>query len=434
MAHYCFWDTETTGLDRSSSQIVQIAAVLTDEDFQAVDSFDYRCRCLPWITPSPEALAVTGMTRETIDAAPLSSYEMITLVEARLRAWGPCFLAGYNSIAFDEEHLRHQFFQNLHPPYMTQTGGNSRVDILRLVRLATVLAPGALEIPVVDGRPSYRLGGVARANGVVFPEECAHDAYADVLATLGLAATIRERAPRAFAAMTYLSAKRNVEGLLRSHPGLSLVDFPDGVPVARPVAFICQNPRNPNEAALADLSFETDTYLGMTADDIITALAERGAIRTIRLNALPPLVPSDRLEQGLAAVTDEAVLDARARALRAASPFRLAVGAALARRMDGRPESPHPEQRLYSGGFIPRADEEICRRFHRTRWSDRHEAAAGLADARLREFASRLVFHHAPDSLPAQERERMEAWQAERIANPISDRDCRMPGPPGNKT
>ena len=55
---YIFTDTETTGLNITFDQIIQVGSILTNEDISEMDTQDIGCSLLPWILPSPEALLV----------------------------------------------------------------------------------------------------------------------------------------------------------------------------------------------------------------------------------------------------------------------------------------------------------------------------------------------------------------------------------------
>jgi len=59
---YVFYDTETTGTETAFDQILQFAAIKTDDEFVELDRFDIRCRLLPHVVPSPGALRVTKVT------------------------------------------------------------------------------------------------------------------------------------------------------------------------------------------------------------------------------------------------------------------------------------------------------------------------------------------------------------------------------------
>ena len=63
---YVFYDTETTGVATAFSQILQFAAIKTDDELNEIERFEVRCRLLPHIIPSPEALLVTRISPETL--------------------------------------------------------------------------------------------------------------------------------------------------------------------------------------------------------------------------------------------------------------------------------------------------------------------------------------------------------------------------------
>ena len=69
----------------------------------------------------------------------------------------PIFI-GYNSIAFDERIFRQALYQTLHPPYLTNTIGNSRADAMKMVQAASVFAADALVIPINEkGAPTFQV-------------------------------------------------------------------------------------------------------------------------------------------------------------------------------------------------------------------------------------------------------------------------------------
>ena len=69
-------------------------------------------------------------------------------------------------MSFDEEFLRQAFYQTLHPPYLTNTGGNARADVLDIVRPVAALRPEAI-MRAARGRwtaviPPRRVGACQR--------------------------------------------------------------------------------------------------------------------------------------------------------------------------------------------------------------------------------------------------------------------------------
>ena len=85
--------------------------------------------------------------------------------------------------------------------------GNSRWDLIDLVRMTYALRPEGIEWPRHnDGRPSFRLEYLAAANGI--GHESAHDALSDVRATIGLVRLIRDRQPCLYDWLFQLRNKR----------------------------------------------------------------------------------------------------------------------------------------------------------------------------------------------------------------------------------
>src|SRR5690606_41885148 len=81
---------------------------------------------------------------------------------------GTC-VVGYNNIRFDDEVTRNTLYRNFYDPYAREwQNGNSRWDIIDMVRLAYALRPDGIEWPRKDdGSPSFRLEDLTRANGIV---------------------------------------------------------------------------------------------------------------------------------------------------------------------------------------------------------------------------------------------------------------------------
>jgi exodeoxyribonuclease-1 len=59
---FIFYDTETSGLSSAFDQILQFAAIRTDDDLNETGRFEIRSRLLPYVVPSPQAMLVTGQT------------------------------------------------------------------------------------------------------------------------------------------------------------------------------------------------------------------------------------------------------------------------------------------------------------------------------------------------------------------------------------
>ena len=233
MTHFIFYDLETSGLNKMFDQIFQFAAVLTDSNLNIIDGFEIRSRRMPHIVPNPGALLVTGVKPAAIDQAEFSYYEFSTNIRNKLLDWSPAIISGYNTISFDEPFLRSLFYQNLYPPYLTQTNGNSRLDVLPLVRAAEHLYPGLMHYPVNEkGKTSKRLEDVAPSNG--FETHNAHDAMGDVLATIHLAKIVKNSATLLWEKAIAATSRPAFNGLLGQKAPLIIHDYNNDWPVTFP--------------------------------------------------------------------------------------------------------------------------------------------------------------------------------------------------------
>ena len=196
-----------------------------------------------------------------------SHYEMTCRIRHQLLAWSPALFIGYNSLQFDEHLLRQAFYKSLHPPYLTNTNGNSRTDALRMVQAASLFAPDALAFPTGnDGQLVFKLDQVAPING--FAHEHAHDAIADVEATIFLCRRLMESAPDLWSAFMRFSQKAAVCDHVVSEPIFCLSDFYFGAPYSWLVTVIGANPDNNSEFYAYNLSIEPESLIDLSDEEL----------------------------------------------------------------------------------------------------------------------------------------------------------------------
>ena len=409
---FVFYDVETTGLDRHFDQILQLAAIHTDDELVALDRLSLRCRRLPYVVPAPAALLATRLGRMELEQADASHYELMCRTADWLARRAPAVMVGYNSMRFDEAVLRQGFYQSLLPVAVTTSGGNGRADLLQIARAVSVYAPGVLAIPTrpEDGRPSFALGALARANGVAFDEATAHDALADVEATLAFARLLRAGAPTVWSVMIEHARKSRLAQRLQRDAVLCFTWFKDGRPTTRAVTQVAQVG---SEVVLFDLGFEPEESLG---GDLGSLLGAPDAdppcpLVVIRLTAYPLVFPAASAPDGL---IDLATATARARVVREREGLAAAVTEALTRRVRQERALPWVESRI-GQGLPGQADERLMHRLHRVPWPERAALAAELADERYVELAYRLLFCERPDVLAPPDRDRLAAWVRDRL-------------------
>lgn len=104
---------------------------------------------------------------------------------------------------------RYSLYRNFFDPYAREwQGGNSRWDLIDMVRTAYALRPEGIQWPQLDGRLSLKLEMLTAANGLEHGQ--AHDALSDVRATIALARLIRQRQPRLYDYLYQLRSKHKV--------------------------------------------------------------------------------------------------------------------------------------------------------------------------------------------------------------------------------
>ena len=134
MSNFVFYDFETSSSNKHWGQIIQIGAILTNDNLDELDRFDVRCRLSPGIIPEAMALIVNKTSPTMLKKSNLSHYEMIRQFVETLKKWGKATYIGFNSIEFDEEFLRNSLFRALLDPYLTSKNNNNRADLLELLR------------------------------------------------------------------------------------------------------------------------------------------------------------------------------------------------------------------------------------------------------------------------------------------------------------
>ena len=413
---FVFYDTETTGLETAFDQILQFGAIRTDDDLNEVERINVRCRLLPHVVPSPGALLATGIRPATlVDPSLPSHYEAIQQIRAKLLEWSPAIIIGYNSLDFDENFLRQALFQTLHPTYLTNTNGNVRGDVMRMVMATAIYAPNAISVPINDrGRDIFKLDQLAPANG--FAHDHAHDAIADVEATIHMARLVRDRAPEIWDTMMGATRKQDVSELIMSEPMFAHTAVYHASPYTYLVTCCGQNPQDNGQLAVFDLAFDPEPYLDNSVEELVGVLeGSPKPIRSIRANAQPILMSSEHLpDSAKAAGVDGAERQRRVEVIQGNPGFRERVGEALAARYADEPPSPHVEKRIYDG-FPSSSDQALLQQIHEMPWEDRAAVVDQLEDDRLKEFGTRLIYFDQPEALPEAKRAELDDWRARRV-------------------
>ncbi|GAB2520004.1 exodeoxyribonuclease I [Lysobacter humi (ex Lee et al. 2017)] len=427
---FLFYDLETFGACPRRSRIAQFAAIRTDADLQQIDDdICFYVKPADDLLPSPVASLITGISPQHACEQGVNEAEAFARIHEQMARPGTCS-AGYNSIRFDDEFVRHGLFRNFYDPYEREwRGGNCRWDLLDVMRLAHALRPDGIEwVYREDGTPTFTLEGLANANGVRIGD--AHEALSDVRALIGLGRRLRQAQPRLWDYCLKLRDKRFAGSLLdvvAMTPVLHVSQrFPASRLCAAPVVPLAIHPRISNRVVVFDTAQDPERLLRSSVDEIVDTLyaradrlppgVERPALKEVHLNRCPALIawahlrPAELDRLGI----DPAQVETRAARFRACAAEVADKVRRVYARMPDRPPS-DCDASLYDG-FLPDEDRQ---RFPQVRSTPAHgldEASFAFRDARLPELLFRYRARNWRDSLGAPERERWNTYRRERLA------------------
>lgn len=182
---FLFYDIETTGLSVAFDQIIQFAAIRTDKALNEISRHEIRIQLRDDIIPSPYAVLTHGVSPQAMRSGE-TELEGIKKIHALMNEPGTISL-GYNTLGFDDEFLRFEFYRHLLTPYTHQYSNHcGRADLYPITLFFYLFQRECgIEWPLKDGQISLKLDALNAQNNL--SEGMAHDAMVDVEATLALA-------------------------------------------------------------------------------------------------------------------------------------------------------------------------------------------------------------------------------------------------------
>jgi exodeoxyribonuclease I len=411
-----FYDTETTGTATFFDQILQFAAIKTDEDLKELDRFEIRSRLLPHVVPAPGAVSITGVkVSQLMDDSFPSHYEMVRAITSKLQSWSPSLFLGWNTMKFDEDLVRQALYKTLHRPYMTNTGGNTRSDVMRIVQACSLFAPDVLVFPTdADGQKIFKLDQIAPANG--FDHENAHDALGDVQATIFMCRLVIERAPHVWSSFMRFSKKASVIDYINAEPLFCLSEFYFGRPYSYIVSVIGVNAENDSEFYVYDLNVDPQSISGLSDAELSVRVQQTPKpVRKLRCNTAPMLFAADDAPDCcMARELGMEELTYRAESLKADEELCKRLIVLIESQTKDYPTSPHVEMQIYDG-FFEINDQELMDAFHDAPWPDRVAIVEKFRDQRLRTIGRQLIHLERPDLVEVNLRREMDRAIARRL-------------------
>lgn len=306
---FYFHDYETFGTDPAFDRPSQFAGIRTDSELNVIeDPLILYCKQSADYLPNPEAVLITGITPQETQQKGVCEAEFSRTIHDAFSQSNTCIL-GYNNIRFDDEVSRNIFYRNFYDPYAySWRDGNSRWDLLDVVRACYALRPEGIEWPINEnGFVSFRLEHLTVANNISHQQ--AHDAMSDVYATIEMAKLIKQKQPKLFDYFFTLRNKNQVSNLIDIVNMTPLVHISGMLGAHRGnttlVVPIAWHPIQSNAVVVCDLAGNIDPLLSLTAEDIRAKLytksdeldesESRMPLKLIHINKCPIVAPAKTL-------------------------------------------------------------------------------------------------------------------------------------------
>jgi exodeoxyribonuclease-1 len=400
---YLFYDIETTGLNRAFDQVLEFAAIRTDLNLNEIERHNVAVKLRPDVIPSPRAI-LTNRILATDLARGLPEYEATQQIHHLMNQPGTISL-GYNTLGFDDELLRFSFHRNLLPPYTHQfKNGCRRMDLFPMAVLYWLYKKDVISWPEIDGKPSLKLEHLSAANRLVSGQS--HEAMVDVAATVELARRFHQKKKMwqylegYFDKQTDGHRMRDLPVAFRSgagnHHQALVVSGEYGPEQNYQVPVISIGNSIPYSNQTLWLRMDLPQLRQTTADNI----AEMSWIIRKRMGEPGILLPPqdrywERIGKDRNAIFEENLKwvqrnsDIFQNVIRYHQEFRYPFIPAL-----------DPDASLYQIGFYSRADEKLCRLFHRASLDQKAAIISQFSNPAAATLAVRILFRNYPRAMP----------------------------------
>jgi len=431
--NYVFYDFETSGTDANFDQPIQLAAILTNENFEILDEpINEICKLKEGVIANPRALLVNKVDIELLKSAQCF-YDFMDNIHEKLTSWSPATFIGYNSIFFDEEFLRNSLYQSLHDPYLTNTNSNNRADLYKIVLGLKALNINAIKFPMNEttGRISLKLESIAKENNI--EQKKAHDALSDVYATIGVANLIKKNESDYWEECMNMNNPNDMIDYLSSDKFFFAAPTHATNDKFMPLSYLTTNPNYDKELAFFDLNHNPSKYLDEKSSSISSMIGGKNKpIKIVKTNKSSIILSADFIKsKGIYNEADTMMYDERTNELSQCDRFINNINQAL---VDGLTDyqidnqSHELEKQLYGGGFYSDSDKNKIKSFKKTSNPvEKYNISKQYDDKRLREISYRFLFTKYPEVFtPDELNQRKDFIAAKVFSNNGNEKWCTL--------
>jgi exodeoxyribonuclease-1 len=280
-----------------------------------------------------------------------------------------------------------------------------------------------LDLKSGHGQPSTKLGNVCRQNGVDLSEDAAHEAVADVKATIDLAKLIRQKDPEFWDHLVSMSTQENVQEFIDDNEVMCYTRNFFGRANHKFVTSAVADPEREIDLYVCDLQYPPEEYLDKSPSELKELLGTKNKpFLKVKTNSVPTLIDGKEVQVDLYPEDiDFDEMERRARVIAAHDTFHDNLRTAIELLENDYPPSRFIEKQKYQD--IPEEAENLLElwsnEFHAGDWEERaelieifpHLFKSFLEDTptlmRFSEFAKRILFETKPELLDDDDRQRV---------------------------
>ena len=424
-----WYDFETFGADPRRDRASQFAGIRTDEELNIIgDPLVIYCRPADDFLPNPVACLITGISPQKAKAKGLSETEFIRQIHSEFSEPDTC-VVGYNSIRFDDEITRQLLYRNFCDPYEREwKNGNSRWDIIDMVRLCAATRPDGINWPVKeDGSNSFKLDQLTYANGIEHTD--AHDALADVIATIEIAKLIKSKQPKLYEFAYEMRNKKKVQVQLNTESKKPVLHVSMLYPAKRGclavIMPLCKHPTNNNGVIVYDLRVDPKQWVDLSVEEIKARIytrsdkllegVERVPLTTIHINKCPMITSMSVLtaEKAEKFSVDMAACKVHWEILNSNTKVLQKIADMFQEDYLG--ADADPDFMIYSGGFFGENDKSLMKTIRGTKPADLGRLDMPFRDKRRKELLFRFRARNYPETLSKEDGHRWDEFRLSRV-------------------
>lgn len=409
---------------------MQFGGIRTDLNFKPLGQpINWLIKLPEDVLPEPEAVMVHGISPQQTLAEGITEREFANRLNQEI--FLPDTIAvGFNNIRFDDEFIRYIMWRNFHDPYEWHyLSGRGRFDLLDLTRMTRALRPDGLVWPDEGNRLVY----LAEANGIDIGR--AHDAQADIEATLEWARRLKSAQPKLFDfAFGHWRDKSAVAKLIHSEHPLSRMfvytsgAYPSDFAHTTVAVVLGPHPSDSNSVLVYDLRYNPKAWGDLSAkqlSSLIYLTREQRAeltplpVKKLSLNRCPAVAPMTTLDAAAqkrieltpaaAAVNLERLQNYNGFYQRVAEAYDLR--ASLPKRLDA-------DSQLYDG-FLNSKDQNLLKQVRSAEPDKLADLSPEFIDERLPQLLLRYKARNLPFTLSQSEQTAWESWRSQKLVKGV---------------